>query len=433
MIGLYALGDASALGMAFSLLAPARAALSPALTVLLVTAVIAAVALARLVLGEAQIDPAARTVLLVGLFVVIAAFTLSRASAGVFAFAIAIGGAFILWARGLALAEEGFDIAGVRTRLWLGLPLTAVTALVSAQTGLMVIFVVTTLIALQLALLRAVADHQDIDPRALRRPGWWRTLGLVELGALTLMALTLLAFNVESITRVAQLLVFILMLPLVVIVGLAGGLFLMFISPEALADFMRRMEAFLANLSISGNTNPLLPETSPAAAPSPIVSSAITIGIAVAALALVVLFALGAQVAQARRARAARTADAGMPEALPASEPVEPAGVAAGLRRAISRRLAAATIRLIYARMAAEAARRGEARRPAQTPSEYVPALERAFPGAGAEAGRITAAYIAAHYGELPDTLQSLRDIQASWSRLRQTAPPAPEANPTNA
>ena len=79
---------------------------------------------------------------------------------------------------------------------------------------------------------------------------------------------------------------------------------------------------------------------------------------------------------------------------------------------------------LAYARLTAEAARRGERRAPAQTALEYLPGLARAFPGADEDARRVTDAYVNAHYGEVPDTLDKLRAIQAAWARLRQVEPP---------
>ena len=50
--------------------------------------------------------------------------------------------------------------------------------------------------------------------------------------------------------------------------------------------------------------------------------------------------------------------------------------------------------------------------------------LARAFPGADEDARRITDAYINAHYGEVPDTLDKLRAIQAAWARMRRIEPP---------
>ena len=97
-------------------------------------------------------------------------------------------------------------------------------------------------------------------------------------------------------------------------------------------------------------------------------------------------------------------------------------GIRVGAR--LSKLFAAATIRLIYARLTAEAAQRGERRAPAQTPLEFLPGLGRAFPGADEDARRVTDAYINAHYGEVPDTLDKLRAIQAAWARMRRIEPP---------
>jgi hypothetical protein len=85
----------------------------------------------------------------------------------------------------------------------------------------------------------------------------------------------------------------------------------------------------------------------------------------------------------------------------------------------LRRWLASVTIRRIYARMSREAGKRGFARKPAQTPNDYAPFLSQAFPGVDAELRIITDAYIAAHYGEVPDTDEALNIIRQSWERVR--------------
>jgi hypothetical protein len=98
----------------------------------------------------------------------------------------------------------------------------------------------------------------------------------------------------------------------------------------------------------------------------------------------------------------------------------------------LQRHLPTRSIRRVYAAMVALAAERGYPRPQARTPFEHLPTLRRAFPGCEREVARITEAYVAAHYGQVPDTRDELQDIQAAWARLRQTegktAPaPAPD------
>jgi hypothetical protein len=80
---------------------------------------------------------------------------------------------------------------------------------------------------------------------------------------------------------------------------------------------------------------------------------------------------------------------------------------------------AAFTIRRIYAQMAAQAARRGFPRAPAETPLEYRGALARAYPGGGESIERITQAYLGVRYGELPETVADLDRVRAAWEMLR--------------
>lgn len=86
--------------------------------------------------------------------------------------------------------------------------------------------------------------------------------------------------------------------------------------------------------------------------------------------------------------------------------------------------LMALTIRRIYARLQKLAAQRGYPREPAWTPYEYLPILNRCFPGYEAELAHITESYVGIHYGELPETAQELQDIRAAWGRIRASAHP---------
>jgi hypothetical protein len=87
----------------------------------------------------------------------------------------------------------------------------------------------------------------------------------------------------------------------------------------------------------------------------------------------------------------------------------------------LRRWLAVLTIRRIYARMSHEAGKRGFQRMTAQTPNDYLPRLNDAFPGTDADIRTITNAYIAAHYGEVPDTDEALAQIRMAWERVRAT------------
>jgi hypothetical protein len=79
----------------------------------------------------------------------------------------------------------------------------------------------------------------------------------------------------------------------------------------------------------------------------------------------------------------------------------------------------ALTIRRIYAQMQRLAATQGYPRAPSETPYEYEATVTRAFPSAETEVHAITEAYVAVHYGEVPESEAELDRIRASWERLR--------------
>lgn len=94
-----------------------------------------------------------------------------------------------------------------------------------------------------------------------------------------------------------------------------------------------------------------------------------------------------------------------------------------GARRAYS----AATVRRIYASLLALAEKCGVLRPPAETPFEYLPRLQNAFPGWDAELRVITGAYVDAHYGRVPDTEAELQALRDTWQRLQTWAESRPE------
>lgn len=81
--------------------------------------------------------------------------------------------------------------------------------------------------------------------------------------------------------------------------------------------------------------------------------------------------------------------------------------------------LAAISVRNIYANTIRLARQRGFPRKQAQTPYEYLPALQEAFPQAQAETLAITDAYVGVEYGELPTSREELDALRASYERLR--------------
>jgi hypothetical protein len=78
------------------------------------------------------------------------------------------------------------------------------------------------------------------------------------------------------------------------------------------------------------------------------------------------------------------------------------------------------TIRRIYAHLGTLAAERGYPRAPYETPYEYLPTLEQAFPDGHEEVGHITGAYVAVHYGEVPEQPEELAAVRAAWERIHE-------------
>ena len=83
------------------------------------------------------------------------------------------------------------------------------------------------------------------------------------------------------------------------------------------------------------------------------------------------------------------------------------------------RLLAAAQIRRIYTHLTDLAAELGQPRLEAQTPREFLPALEKLFLGLEEDVELITEAYLRIRYGELPETTQEVRAVEESWTRIQ--------------
>jgi hypothetical protein len=83
------------------------------------------------------------------------------------------------------------------------------------------------------------------------------------------------------------------------------------------------------------------------------------------------------------------------------------------------RLLAAARIRQIYADLLDLAARLESPRPAAATPLEYLPVMDALFPGQTAALELITRAYLKVRYGELPENIQQVREVQSAWEAIK--------------
>lgn len=84
-----------------------------------------------------------------------------------------------------------------------------------------------------------------------------------------------------------------------------------------------------------------------------------------------------------------------------------------------ARLLSAITIQRIYANLVRLATKAGYPRLQAQTPYEYLETLHEALPGSEADVAVITEAYVNAHYGQVPDDREALRQIRECWERVQ--------------
>ncbi len=82
--------------------------------------------------------------------------------------------------------------------------------------------------------------------------------------------------------------------------------------------------------------------------------------------------------------------------------------------------MAAESIRRIYAALVARAAEAGLPRGTAETPYEFLPRLEQAFPDEADQVQSITEAYIAVHYGEYKAPQTEVQRVRAAWEEIKK-------------
>ncbi len=81
--------------------------------------------------------------------------------------------------------------------------------------------------------------------------------------------------------------------------------------------------------------------------------------------------------------------------------------------------LAAVSVQNIYANLCRLAGRQGHPRPPAQPPDDYLATLTRVFPDHEPALARITAAYMRVHYGDQPVTPAELTQVRADYRVVR--------------
>jgi hypothetical protein len=346
-----------------------------------------------------------------------------------------------LWWRGLVLAQRRLDSDSVAFRFRLGLLMIAVT---TALAGPMLswpyhrfVFAFFFASLLGIALARAEEiGHQYGGGQSPFGLGWLATLVAAALVVLLLaggLAALLTGENIGLVLVPAlQVLHVILFYVVYILAWIAQIVIAPLVSILQQEELRRALEEFSRRIAAPGQAEPQ--EMQPRELPFTPEQLALVraVGVVGGVLLLLLLVALSLR---RLRAWAGQRRDEERESVWEGAQLRRDLGdllrrgrrrvdqAAAALSRSLlGRFFAAMTIRRIYAHLGALAAERGYPRFSSQTPYEYLPTLERAFPDSREEVARITEAYVAVHYAEAPERPADLEAIQAAWDRVRETA-----------
>lgn len=339
-----------------------------------------------------------------------------------FTMAPAFLAAIALWWRGMSIGADEMHPRTAELHLQAGSLLLIITSFVTLfvhndEAFIPIIaFFAGTLGALPLCNLEMTASSSSGRPVPMTR-SWWGWIALTVLGVLAI-GLTLAALLTgRNAAEILALLIGIILLPVILILSIIPVTVL-----DALVEFLRRLSLGFGQLAQFGQGMQQLPQnenTTPAVTVPPEFN--LVFGLLVlAGVALLVLWLMQ----RADKPLFAKQATSGDIEGSLPAEKEESAGAisrALGLS-ALRRWLAQMTIRRLYVRAVTEAGRRGHKRAPAQTPYDFLPLMQRAFPHHAGEACDITEAYIAAHYGQVPDSDEALNALKQAWERMKQGA-----------
>jgi hypothetical protein len=343
-----------------------------------------------------------------------------------------------LWWRGLVLAQRQLDSQSVAYRFRLGLVLLAVTTVVGGSVHawpyqrFVFLFFFASLLGIALARAEEVGERYggSWSPFGL---GWLTTLVTASLAVLLLAAGVAALLTGENIGRLVVPAVEVLRVALIGVVYVMALIARIVIAP-LLALFQRHE---LGRALVEAITRERVPPDKPEMEMQPQeppftaeqLALARTVGVVIGVLLLLLLVALslrrlGARVGWQRDEKresvweGARLGQ-GLRDLLRhGRRRLDEAAAALGSSR-LGQLFAALTIRRIYAHVNALAAERGYPRAPYQTPYEYLPALERAFPDNREDLARITEAYVAVHYGEVVERPGDLAKVEAAWESIR--------------
>jgi hypothetical protein len=329
--------------------------------------------------------------------------------------------AVVLWWRGMALGTSTLHPHAVEVRLQAGMLLLmafAATTLFTRDEALLLYisaFFLGALPAVSLANLD-LTDRSNLGRRTPMSRTWWGWILGTTLVVMTIALLITSLATGRSASMLFGTLLAILLLPIVLLIALIPQSFF-----DALAAVLRRLgEAFdfLPNFAPESVEQTTQPGPQIAVQIPPAVNFLFAIAVFALLVGLVLLMMRRAE----RPGRFTPKLAGDVEGDLASVNADASAGIAGRFSSLTLRRwLAALTIRRLYARATHEAARRGQHRSTAQTPYDFLPAMQRAFPTAESDARAITEAYIAAHYGEVPDSPEALDALKQAWERMRTT------------
>lgn len=343
-----------------------------------------------------------------------------------------------LWWRGLVLAQRQLDGESVAFRFRLGLVMLAgTTALGGAVLPwpyhyFVFLFFFASLLGIALARAEDVGQQYG-GSHSPFGPGWIAALSFASLIVLLLAAGVAALLTGENIVLVLVPMLQVLHVFLFGLVYVVAWVAQVVIVPLLAFFRLYDFERTLADLS-ERMMPPEEPETAVEPRDLPFTAEQLAlarvVGIAGGVLVLLVLVVLSLRRLRARGERRRyeeresvwEGADLrnGLRDLLRRGRRRLDQAAAALGRSLVGRLFAALTVRRIYARMGALAAERGYPRAPHETPYEYLPTLEQAFPVSREEMACITEAYVAVHYGELPERPEDLAAVEAAWERIRE-------------
>jgi len=329
--------------------------------------------------------------------------------------------AIIIWWRGITLGQLNLNPRNVRDRIIIAICILSLLSFFNIFTHSPDLWIMTLITFTALVVCLPIAHLHSIALSPIGRQipstrAYWRWISPNLLMGATACLLAIFALNQNLARQIIGLF-------LTIIFGLFAIVLLPMLQPivEIIIALFQRLRFFdlLSQINISP---PQLPTatldnfTNNTTTITPVITGGIT---------MVILLALGGAVILltgiARRERECiqRLAE---PESMQLST-AQNATAVDQIKRTLNLRhwLANITVRRLYTRMTHEASKRGKRRAKYQTAYDYLPLLDQAFPNCSNDIHILTDAYIAAHYGELPDSSEAIENLKAAWQRLKST------------